>query len=54
MIGLSKDMPITIDVLSAFLHEKYAELGLIPFPIKEMVFEERVKQKCYRENHRYS
>lgn len=38
---------ITIDALSAFLHEKYADLKLIPFPIQEMVFEERVRQKCF-------
>ena len=41
----SKD--IHIDALCAFLYEKYADLKLIPFPIEDMVFEERVKQKCF-------
>lgn len=33
--------------LSAFLHENYPNLMLIPFPVMDMVFEERVKQKCF-------
>lgn len=42
-----KNACITIDELSAFLHENHPNLRLIPFPVMDMVFEERVKQKCF-------
>ena len=42
-----KNACITIDELSAFLHEHHPNMRLIPFPVMDMVFEERVKQKCF-------
>lgn len=36
-----------INQIETMLHEKYPDLKVVEIPIANMVFEERVKQKCY-------
>lgn len=38
---------VTFNELSDFIYQAYPILKICPFPIDQMVFEERVKQKCF-------
>lgn len=38
---------MTIDELKIILQQRYSNLDLVELPVKDFVFEERVKQKCF-------